>query len=141
MQDQRQNGLQAARRGPFRVSNWQRVAGEGVKYKYRAAKNGFNNVHKELFPPNWVLQDKGKHWATLQDQVLDPILERIDGAEPGRRAQYSAQIRRAISDLIKQWEFLPSAQKKTIWAYSGTGRVRSYMLYKNPQFTGSRAQG
>lgn len=131
-----QNVVQSAREGPFRVNKWRRVAGEGVQYGYRT-KGKFSAVQQELFPPDWVLREKGKCWAPLQDGILDRILERINGKEPDHRVSYSAQVRKAIFALLRQWEFLPSAQKDRIWAYIGTGRTRKYMLYKNEQFNGS----
>ena len=134
-QDQQPNISRSTRSGPLRLTKWQHVVDVGVGHGFRSSAAGFDNVCQKLFPPNWVLQEMGVCWGTLQLVVLDQILDRIEGVESDRRVEYSTQIRKAISEVMRTWEFLPCVQKHKIWSYEGSGRRRKYMLYKNPNPT------
>ncbi|KAG9083113.1 hypothetical protein FRC06_004693 [Ceratobasidium sp. 370] len=132
--DKARNPNPAIFRGPLLLSRWQRCVDPGVQYQVRSSPTGFNKAKAYFYPPNWVLLEKGRVWQTLQDVFFDQIIQRLSTMDDKHQASYSRRVRSAIANVLTTWEFLPCVQKERIWSYTGSGRTKAYMLYRNPSF-------
>ncbi|KAG8737866.1 hypothetical protein FRC10_007575 [Ceratobasidium sp. 414] len=117
--------------GPLLLRNWGSIV-DRVQYRERSRAGGFDRAIARFFPPDWVLPDTGRQWRSLGVAVLDQIQERIQTVGLTSQAEYSQRLRTALEGVLKHWEYLPGAQKRTVWIFEGSGKTKTYMICRNP---------
>ncbi|KAG8713535.1 hypothetical protein FRC09_018609 [Ceratobasidium sp. 395] len=133
--DKRREAVASHYHGPLVLSRWRRCVDIGVQYEVRPSTTGFQKAQAAFTPPNWVLLGRGKVWQTLQTIFLNNVLDHISSISEEHQPAYSQRVRSAINAALQTWEFLPCLQKDKVWSYAGTGRTKSYKVYRNPSFS------
>ncbi|KAG9085610.1 hypothetical protein FS749_004289 [Ceratobasidium sp. UAMH 11750] len=132
-QDRVQRAAAGLYSGPLLLQNWSRTV-DGVTYGVRVRGNGFDKAVDNFFPLNWVHPNPERQWRSLGVSVLAQIQDQIDSMPVHLRAEYSSQLRQAVSGVLSTWEYLPNPQKRTVWSYDGSGKTKRYKICYNPKF-------
>ncbi|KAG9092292.1 hypothetical protein FS749_015856 [Ceratobasidium sp. UAMH 11750] len=132
-QDRASNLVARNYTGPLRLRNWSSMV-DRVQYRERTRAGGFDRAITRFFPSDWVLQDTGRQWRSLGVAVLDQIRDRIQTVGLINQAEYSHRLHTALVGVLNNWEYLPGAQKRTVWIFEGSGKTKTYMVCRNPNF-------